>query len=57
MTYVLNLYVLKYFNIISVLTNDHFSRDTHMRIILGNKAVLKKSTSDSKYILYYHDFI
>lgn len=44
-----------HFNIISVLTDDHFSRDTHMRIILGNKAVIKKSTSDSKYILYYHD--
>lgn len=36
------------FGIISALTNDHFSRDTHMRIILGNKAVLKKSTSDTK---------
>ncbi|XP_026821201.1 ankyrin repeat domain-containing protein 50-like [Rhopalosiphum maidis] len=34
---------------IHVLTDDHFSRDTHMRIILGNKAVLKKSTSDSNY--------
>lgn len=44
------------FCVILVLTNDHFSRDTHMRIILGNKAVLKKSTSDSKY-LYISDFI
>jgi len=40
-----------HFIIISVLTDDHFSRDTHMRIILGNKAVLKKSTPDSKYYL------
>lgn len=37
--------------LISALTNDHFSRDTHMRIILGNKAVLKKSTSDTKYCI------
>lgn len=37
-----------YLNINLVLTGDHFSRDTHMRIILGNKAVLKKSTSDTK---------
>lgn len=41
----------KYFHglkTVSVLTDDHFSRDTHMRIILGNKAALKKSSSDSK---------
>lgn len=39
-----------HFGIVSVLTDEHFSRDTHMRIILGNNAALKKSTSDSKYV-------
>ncbi|XP_050528543.1 ankyrin repeat domain-containing protein 50-like isoform X2 [Daktulosphaira vitifoliae] len=32
---------------LQVLTDDHFSRDTHMRIILGNNAASKKNTSNS----------
>lgn len=39
-----------HFDIVLVLTDEHFSRDTHMRIILGNNVASKKSTSDSKYV-------